>query len=54
MCKERDCMRESEVRHGGQVLPEGDRDEEIQMYEKQVRLGLSGGGGVVQLQVDRE
>ena len=31
-----------------------DRNEEIQMYEKQVRLGLSGGGGVVQLQVDRE
>lgn len=47
-------MRESEVRHGGQVLPEEDRNEEIQMYEKQVRLGLSGGGGVVQLQVDRE
>ena len=45
MCKGRDCVRESEVRHGGQVLPEGDRDEEIQMCEKQVRLGLSGGGG---------
>ena len=47
-------MRQSEVRRAGQVLPDGDRDEEIQMCEKQVRLGLSGGGGVVQLQVERE
>lgn len=54
MCKGRDCVRQSEVRRAGQVLPDGDRDEEIQMCEKQVRLGLSGGGGVVQLQVERE